>query len=404
MKRHSIALWIFMVTGLAGILFPTGIYGAEDAGRGTISGTVRNGTTEGAVSDLELILRSVEEGGVTERQRVISEADGGFAFQDIDLSQGAHYGVYAVYEDVEYYSPLLTFDEEVRELSQDLTVYEPSASDRDISVSMHHVVVEFENNSVSIGEMISLTNSGDTIYVGTQEVQDGKQLTLQVSLPAGATDLQIGKGLNDDYTFGTEDGLIDTMPIPPGEKRIEFFYRLDSARSTLPLTRIVHLSTRSFDLFISTGSGIQAESRDLDNVGLIGEPDAKFLHFSAKQLSSGSRIAFTLHNLPREKTPFNIFALFGILAVGLGVSYPLIRRWTATTTIGQTVHDEDSRKDLAELREERRRQLLAMAELDNRLESGQISSEEHRLKRQTLKQHVVELTKMLQQHNTGGAL
>ena len=72
--------------------------------------------------------------------------------------------------------------------------------------------------------------------------------------------------------------MIDTMPIPPGEKRVEFQDRLDSAGSTMPLTKTVHLNTGSFDVFIPANSEIDAEGRDLEDVGLVGKPEAQFLH------------------------------------------------------------------------------------------------------------------------------
>jgi len=168
--------------------------------------------------------------------------------------------------------------------------------------------------------------------------------------------------------------------------------------SKIELAKTIHLITDSFDVFVPD-TGTRAESQDLEYVGLVGEPGQQFLHFSGKQFAKGSQIAFTLQNLPRKKRAFKIFApSVGIILLGLGFLYPLIRHWKLS--------DERNAADMetgapSGFPEERQRLLWAIAELDEQLESGEISSEEHSRKRQRLKKNVIELTRTLQQDSKG---
>ena len=217
MNRGKRLGFTLLLAGAIG-LFSIQTYGEEDATRGRIYGTVKNGTTGEFVADLELTLRIFEGNKIIEQQQGFLDEEGKFSFAELEQGETRRYALYAVYQGVDYYSPLFIFDEQHREFSYELIVYEPTDSDQHISAAMHHVVVGLEEDAIWIKEVIVLENTDNKVYVGTQEIKDGKKETLRVSLPSGAKELQLGEGLQEYYVLMTEDGFVDTRTILPEKK------------------------------------------------------------------------------------------------------------------------------------------------------------------------------------------
>ena len=80
--------------------------------------------------------------------------------------------------------------------------------------------------------------------------------------------------------------------------------------------------------------------------------------------------------------------------MGLGLIYPLIRRRKRAGETKTETGQESSGRSM--LQEERQSILQAIAELDDKMDSGQISPEEHARKRHVLKEKVIKITKVLQ--------
>jgi hypothetical protein len=79
--------------------------------------------------------------------------------------------------------------------------------------------------------------------------------------------------------------------------------------------------------------------------------------------------------------------------VGVGFIYILLRRGKKPVETKKEI-EADPEKKLT-LQEERQNILWAIAELDDQMDSGQISPEEHDKKRRLLKERVVALTRTM---------
>jgi hypothetical protein len=367
---------------------------AENDGRGRIYGAVKMSDGE-PVANLELALRIFQANQITSEQITRSNADGTFSFQSLDRGRGTGYGIYAVYQEAEYYSPFFSFDEQTQEIPFDLIVYNATTSDQHIAVETHQVFVESTEDGLQIVERIRLDNSENTVYIGSEEIQNGKKETLRISLPFGAKNLQLGRGLTDFYTFMTDDGFVDTMAIQPGEKLIEFTYNLDTQTTGIELGRTLHISTRTFEVFILDTAQLQAESATLQNAGMFEEQGQQYLHFAGQQFGKRSYIDVTLHNISRRnnRSPKFFIPVIALILPGLWVLYTVLRQRRSTE---EPELEDDDLKRIGRLLEERRQLLWAMAELDERFEMGEIPSEKHQRQRPELKKQAVELTKTLQ--------
>jgi hypothetical protein len=194
------------------------------------------------------------------------------------------------------------------------------------------------------------------------------------------------------YTVALQDGFADTMDIKPGRKEIQFRYRVDYGTSNLTLLKRIRLMTSSLDFFIP--DGIKAVGENVQYAGLVGEPGKQFLHFSGKNLPKNSQAALTLEGSLPEKKPFKgIAPVLAIALVGVGFIYILLRRGKKPVETKKEI-EADPEKKLT-LQEERQNILWAIAELDDQMDSGQISPEEHDKKRRLLKERVVALTRTM---------
>jgi hypothetical protein len=381
------ALWI-----LLGIFPATSI--AQSQGPGIIKGKVINGTIGGTgLADVEVTLH--QHGGEQEERRgsTKTEKDGTFSFSGLNLEKENAYYLRALYKEVEYYSPTVAFEDK-KELLLDISVYEPTDKDTQISVKMHHVFMELKEGALFIQEIMVLENLGNRVYVGSREVEPGKREVLRISLPKKAMAFEPLKGLMGCCIVQTEDGFIDTMDIKPGKKDIRFSYKVDYGSSRYELSKRLYAKTESID-FLIPDKGIKAKSDMLEFRGPMGNPDQRFLHLSGKDLAKGSRIVLELKSLPWGKGLFRLAVVVLVIVImGAGLSYPFMRKWMRKGESGESaiIDIGPERPTPVDQREELLREI---GHLDDLFESGKIDPEEYRSKRKRMMEEAKEITRGL---------
>ncbi len=343
------------------------------------------------VADVELTLHQHGDGQEKQKGSTKTDKDGAFSFPGLSLEKEKSYYVRATYKGVEYYSRTVSFGDK-KELLLDLSVYETTDKDTDISVKMHHVLMGLKEGILLIQEIMVLENSGNRVYVGSREVEPGKREVLRVSLPQKATALELLRGLMSCCIVQAEDGLIDTMDIKPGRKEIRFAYKVDYGSSRYELSKRLSAKTESID-FLIPDQGIKAKSDMLEFRGSMGNPGQRFLHLSGKDLAKGSRIVLELRGLPWGKGFFKL-AIVGLVAVimGVGLAYPFMRKWKRKEESGEPDIIGSERVTLAGQKEELLRDI---AHLDDLFESGEIDPEEYRSKREQMMEKAREIAREL---------
>lgn len=376
------------------LLFLSGWVSGEEGIRGSIRGSLVNGTTGETVSGVTVVLQRYEGEQEREKRKATSDAQGKFRFEDLDRGRGTAYRLQVVYKGVEYYSPVLTFEGPQAEISSDMTVYETTDSDEKVSVVMHHILTDPKEGALWVREMMIIENRGDRVFVGSRKIGPDKRETLRISIPPQAQELKLIRGLMSCCIVETEDGFADTMDIKPGRKDVVFAYKVDYGRSSLSFSKKINLLTHSLNVFVPD-RGIRATGENLEYVGLIGEPENRFLHFARANLAKGSQVLLTLKGLPWQRKFLRRAApILGIALLALGLLYPVIRRRRKPS--GDETERDERPKSRSSLNRERRNLLQAIAQLDDDLDSGHVSREEHERKRRLLKERVVQITETLQ--------
>jgi hypothetical protein len=201
-RRASGSGGVFVALCL-GLLPPAGASGAE------IEGRVLNGSQpDGFVAGVEIRLSATLAGGEPLRQTTRSDAEGRYRFVGLPADTADVYVVAIDFMDVTYASPLLHFSLGQPALTQDLLVYEATASPDEIALGAHHVFFETQPDAptLRLWEIFSIRNDGSRTYTGDP---------IRFPLPHGATEIVGFEAFEAADAVGHEMRL--PGPIYPGQ-------------------------------------------------------------------------------------------------------------------------------------------------------------------------------------------
>ncbi len=190
----------------------------------TITGAVQQGTAGGIVPPDTIVQLQV---GSPERGYSVAEtsidADGRFRFEQVRHADDLSYALGAAY-DGRLFSLRLPFETLADE--QTLHIYAATSDPRVISISQIDLRVaaarlEDRGAGLVIEQVIGFRNESDRIYTSGRGFDDGREASLLVQLPQGAKLLQdtdTSRYVAIEDMAGLPNSLIDTLPVPPGER------------------------------------------------------------------------------------------------------------------------------------------------------------------------------------------
>jgi cytochrome c551/c552 len=361
--------------------------------RGTIKGSVTNGTLERPVGGLKLSLKALMGDKVTDERTVETNERGEFAFDDLGWDRG--YVISVNYKGASYETGKLVFypDEDTKVLR--LPVYEPTDSDKDIRIGVNHTILQFSNDSLSVAEIVLLDNRSNLVYVGKED-SGGKPLTVRFSLPPGASDLTLVEGIGSDEVQETQEGFASTAPVVPGVRRYVYAY-------TLPLKGGRASFTKTLGYPVDTVAVIAPQdSHDIKVAGLVkGEPvkigNEVFSRWTGQNIGVGTPIVIEI------KTPFRLGEHLEWFAIGLvlilivaGVVYSYMR------SPGDVKQEAEREKEGTPLETERKKLIAEIAILDDLFEAGKLPQDEYEAKRRNLKEKAIELSAKIKTKKNDG--
>jgi hypothetical protein len=316
-------------------------------GQGVIEGQVVNGTADGgSVEGLPVTLRVFVGMEGQSSQTATTDAEGQFRFEDLSTEADRVYTLLLDYQGIEYGSDLLTFSEGETTLSLSVKVYEPIDSDEVISIEQAHIFVDFQEGELLVSELYFFNNSSDRIYIGAEEVAEGKRGTLHLSLPTGAAGLAVEGGELGQRFFETDEGFVDTWFLPPGQTsgQVMFSYSLPYDPSGYDLARDMPYLLKAINVLVAD-VGVDVTGAQLTLEGSRGMQGQSYLNLSGQNLSKGERLTLHFSGSPSSKpveggeampAPTSqasdrsllSWAVLGlvVLAVGFALGYPLLRR------------------------------------------------------------------------------
>ncbi|NLE77256.1 MAG: hypothetical protein GX605_10965 [Chloroflexi bacterium] len=283
---------------------------------------VLNGATGQPVAGQPVTLHTFAGMEAQSTKEGSTDADGRFRFS-VSLAADRTFGVTAEYNGVSYASDLLTPQGEETELTALVQVYETTSDDAAIEIARSHLLVEFGDGVLRVGELYIMSNTGDRTYVG-----DASGRTLAFSLPEGATDIQVDNqaGPTDRFTLEATT-LWDTAPLPPGDSLGQHLigYTLPYTPEGTTLTRRYPYPMAQVNLLVSD-AGVEVASDELSFAGAMGGQQ-QYLNWRGGALAAGQSWSATLRGqpqgaaaaaaVPSPASPQGTFSLEAALAAGL---------------------------------------------------------------------------------------
>lgn len=372
-------------------------------GNGTILGTVEMMTPgeEANFEGLEVTLLGFR--GTMDPRLVLTTTVGStntFRFDGLSTDQDVLYLLRTTWEGAPYSTDVLVFPPGQQVITATLQVAASTEEDPGIRADQVHWFIDFDGESLVVGELISISNPGDRTYKGPEiPGRDGKRAVIRWSLPAGVTNLRLDGGQLGDRYLLIDGDLIDTLPLPPGTdvRRLLFQYQLPIEHRQAVLAHPVSLPIGFLTVFIADrGETVQApeqavkgDSRDVSGVPFLsytinGAQPGETLTFRLTNItaSAGQPTAATVSGSPVRTLGIVLAALLGV-ALLAGMVY-LGRR----SAPPEQLHREDilARRDAL---------LTEIAQLDAQYEAGQVDEASYREQRDILMAEAVQLTRML---------
>ena len=316
--RRAAALLVVLMTLLLPVapaaVSPGASYG-QDAGAGadaagattvtvTVTGALVNGTDGGAVpAGVTALLHLFgAASGAVATYEAVTDADGGFRFEDVSLPEPDGESSAALVADYggTRYTQTLAPSELGAPLS--LTVYEATQDVGVVSVLEQSIIiagVDRATRRVAAVQLFTLENGSDVTLVPDLSAPPviGQFSFLRFSLPAGATGLDVSTDLVGGEVIPVGTGFAITAPAPPGRHQVSFTYTAPYQGDTL--------AWRDNTL---QGAGVlqalvPAEFGDIGVGGLApAEPltvgDVTYRAWRAEGLAPGAGVALTLSGLP----------------------------------------------------------------------------------------------------------
>ena len=393
---------------------------AVPAGTGRLLGKVTNGTPGGgSVSGLTVTLNTFEEFNPLATKETQVAADGSFEFTDLPTDPKYVYLVNTEYAGMGFGSDISGFAEGQTELQLPVSVYETSDQPGDIRANLAQWFLQPHQGGVLVGELYRITQTGDRVYIGGEQVAPGKRSVLSFDLPPEATSLVVDGGEIGDRFVLTEDGVVDTMPMAPGGRQILMRYLLPYTGTKAKLAHALSYPVDKLSVLVADGPTVQTELQDQGQQTVNEE---QWNSFGADNLPAGEEISLRLTDLERAtaaeaNTPgapamsamvlsYNPRLLVGVAVLSLIVAGLILAAYLLRKPPPAAEPPPSSRllepQSVEELTAERQQLLESIAQLDDRYAAGELDQERYQSLRAAQKRSLLLASQRLtaQSHST----
>jgi mono/diheme cytochrome c family protein len=379
-------------------------------GQGKLVGQVINATPGSEnVNALTVTLRAFQGFDELRTEDALTGEDGSFLFEGLPTESDFLYLVTAEYGDTTFASELVGFTEGNSELPLSLEIWESSTTPGTIDVNLAQWFIEYHQGALLVGELYRITHDSDTVYIGEEPVSGDQRAVLQFELPAGATAVTFDGGEVGERYILTRDGVVDTQPLPPGQVQVLMRYLLPYEGTRAELAHSIPYPVEQMSVLVA--EGLQVRSDLLEEAGQRTVSDRQFMNYEASNLPARQPVSLQLRGLERTDNPAApasssnstaILAYHPVLVYGVGLlaaglllallAVPLLLNRQQNSEPASTQPEQSG----TDLRTERERLLLAIADLDDQYEAGQLDENAYQRRRLANKRNLVQITRQLE--------
>lgn len=372
---------------------PTAV--AQATTTGSITGTVRNGTTNAPAPEGTEVTLHAYNSSYTAAETVTTalDADGRFQFSLTDKPADWVYMVSTDYQELSFSSNIAALSGS-QPLDLSLTVYETTSDPANVMIDQLAISLNTIGQQVQVTELYTFANRGTAVFTSSSAA-DG----VEIALPAAAQTptFERGMGPNSGYFPANEvieqDGRwVDTIALRPGPNSLilRVTYQLPAGQA-LDLSRALPYPVNTATLAVpDDGPQLAAEGWQQQPTQSMGQRGA-VLTYALNNLERGSELALSFSGTavaPQNATNAGDWILsvaFLLLAAfaALRLLRPKASVTGATHVKPKTAAPHNDRE-----RAERWQMLFALADLDNAFKSGGLTETEYQQQRQAIKSHL----------------
>ena len=343
----------------------------DGATSGRISGQVINKTSKGPAPGIELTLTSYMGDKPTGDKTLKSDEQGNFSFDGLNWDRS--YAITVNFKGAQYSTDKMVFYPNQDTKIVNLPIYDPTVNEDTLKITEAQMIVQVEEGALSIADLTLYNNTGDKIYVGGNELEDGRRESLKISTPKQAQNFNFIHGITSDDVVKTEYGFADTTSVPPGQKRVVYAYNLHLDSGTTSFEKTIDYPTENFLLLVSKSTK-NIEVRGLNGGESVDIHDESFLKWTGEDLKPGHSIKVELKSPLAQGDYLKWGALgFLLLIIIAGVVYSTVLK---KSTEQDNSSDQD--KGVGDLKAEHLALIKEIAELDDNFESGNIEEQKYK--------------------------
>lgn len=336
------ALGVLTLLAVAGIMCMEHEVWAATRADATISGVVVNGTHNNTpLADQQVTLQDVSGDNPRDIALSTSDVNGRFSFEHISDTDSAIYRVTTSFQGGYFTSAPLPLAQ-IPSGGLTLSVYDVShsaATLRILSATALFREPRPVNGLIGVAELFTFQNESATAFVGTTDPVDGQPMgLLRFALPAGATNITLGKGFDGAQAAQVPAGFGANATVPPGQTQFAFVFDLPYTGTsyTFPL-KVVYPAEKLTALI---PQDITVQPVDFSDKGPITTSGSQYHLLEHGALDANAQAQLSLDGLPKPGTPatldtrlLTIFA--GLLALLLALLAGLyIRRGDLAAVFG----------------------------------------------------------------------
>jgi hypothetical protein len=261
---------------------------------GKLSGQVINGTVGGgSVAGLEVTLRTFQGTQEGSSLTATTDAQGAFAFENLETDPDWVYLVQVPYESVLYSAGMASFDSSTHERTVQVPVYETTTDYTGMGVERAHIFCAVSGTSLSVSELYVFANQTDRTYIGTEMAGDVRAVS-RFSLPPGSHDLTFEDGSLGGRFRATEGGFVDVEPLWPGSTSVLFGYVVDCVDGVCDLGREITHPIANLNVLMAD-QGATIDSASLAFAGTQQAEGQAYLNYAGHGFTPGSHLDLVVH-------------------------------------------------------------------------------------------------------------
>lgn len=371
---------------------------AQTTQNGTITGTVRNGSTDEPVAAGTIVTLNAYNNSFTNAETLTTAvaADGRFQFTLSDKPADWVYMVSTTYQELSFSSNIVKLAAD-QSLDLPLTVYESTSDPANIIISNLQISLNFVGQEAQVSELYTVSNEATAVFTGGSEGAG----TVQINLPESAQSpsFERGMGPNSGYFPATEfiqqDGRwYDTLALRPGPNglTLRVTYSLPLA-DAFDLSRQLPYQTKSVTVALPDGGLDFAADGWQQQASQSAGENGVFLNYTREGLMPNSELALTFSGTAAfvpatastSSTAGDWIISLGIVLLIATIALRLLRPRKNTVRLPQLATAGPAPLRPETDKAERRQLLSALADLDIAYQSGQLAEAAYQQQRQDIK-------------------